>query len=383
MKPVIQPGKFFGHIVRFRTGVSDGELLGATNRFANEHNFQVRHTFTHSLRGFATNGVMSEVAVERLRSHPLVASVEPDLEVTATAQYIPKSIIRLGGTASSNITTPGAASNPGPVDAHIFVLDTGVQLRHTDLPLTSSRSFVPRETSTDDPVGHGTRVAGVAAAANNSQLVLGIAPGARIHSFKVLDRTGSGALSNIIKALDAVIQFKLANPALQNRIVVNMSLGGYAGTPAYNALDTAIANAVTQHQITVVVAAGNDGIDSTLVTPAHCAEAITVGSYNDSNNAFSSFSNYGAPVDILAPGEGVMTTNLKNTTALVSGTSFSCPAIAGAAAVYLSRNPTATPAQVLAALKALAEAAQTAGTNPAITGAPAGTVTTSAWVRGL
>lgn len=374
----VEVPRFLGHIVRFKDTLPSANVLSLTNILANRHRFQVKHTFVDAIKGFASAQVLPDPIMAALRVDPNVDSIEPDIEITAYGQYIPPSLIRIGGAAAGNITNPGPFSG-----VHVFILDTGVQLNNPDLNVVENKSFVTTERDGNDMNGHGTMVAGVAAAKNNNSYVVGVAPGAPIHAYKVMDKTGSGSLSNIIKGLDAVIQYKRKNSALQNKVVVNMSLGGFAGTNAYNSLDTAIQTAVTTYGITVVVAAGNDSLDASLVTPAHTLEAITVGSFADSTNTFSSFSNYGPVVDILAPGESILTTGMRSTTAVASGTSFSSPAVAGAAAVYLSQNPGASPSQVAQAIVNLSVASSNSGVNAYVNNVPVNTVGTSVFVNGL
>lgn len=375
----VEVPRFLGHIVRFKETVPAANVLSATNVLANRHRFQVKDTFSDAIKGFASSQLLPDNVLAALQADPNVDSVEPDIEVSAYGQYIPPSLVRIGGATSG-----GTIANPGPFSTvRVFVLDTGVQLNHPDLNVVENKSFVRAERDGNDLNGHGTMVAGVIAARNNAAYVVGVAPGAPIHAYKVLDKSGSGALSNIIKGLDAVIQYKRNNALLQNRIVVNMSLGGFAGSTAYNSLDSAIRTAVNTYGITVVVAAGNESLDASLVTPAHTAEAITVGAYADSTNAFSAFSNYGPAVDVLAPGESILTTGMRSTTAVASGTSFSSPAVAGAAAVYLSKNPTATPAQVAQAIIDLATSSSSGGTNAYVSNVPANTVNISLFVNGL
>ncbi len=160
-------------------------------------------------------------------------------------------------------------------------------------------------------------------------------------------------------------------------MVVNISFGADVGTSTYNALDEAIASSIAQG-VVYVIAAGNEGIDAEHVTPAHVAEAITVGAY-DQNNQFASFSNYGRLLDLLAPGLDIASssneTGAKKPPVLMSGTSMAAPHVAGAAALYLSQHPAATPQQVR---NALVNAGQTW-----VTGAPAGTTHTSVYVGGF
>ena len=110
------------------------------------------------------------------------------------------------------------------------------------------------------------------------------------------------------------------------------------------------------------------------MTPAHVEGAITVGAY-DPLNGFAPFSNYGPVVDLLAPGVDVLTISIGKKQlplALSTGTSFATPHVSGAAALYLSQHPTATPAEVQ---KALVAAGQ-----PSIWGTPDGTTNKTVWV---
>ncbi len=157
-------------------------------------------------------------------------------------------------------------------------------------------------------------------------------------------------------------------------MVINMSFGADIGTTEYNALDLAVQAAIDAG-ITVVIAAGNEGIDASTITPAHVADAITVGAY-DVYNRFAYFSNYGPIVDLQAPGVDILSTG--NGTkgswkgVLMSGTSTAAPHVAGAAALYLSQHPSASPAEVREALLANA--------IDIVHGAPVNTTTRSVWV---
>jgi subtilisin family serine protease len=221
--------------------------------------------------------------------------------------------------------------------------------------------------------------AGCAAAKDNNSHVVGVAPGAKIHSYKVLDQNGSGTFADIIAAVDGVIQYRQAHTS--DPMVMNMSLGGYTGSTTYNSLDLAVVSAVQDNNITVVVAAGNDSADASNYTPAHVQEAITAGAYTI-NNQFANFSNFGSVVDILAPGEDVLTTSPGSMMAIVSGTSFSSPYVAGAAGLYLSKNPSASPSTVANQLKQLASQSYN-GANPQITLLPANTTGNSLYVANI
>ena len=124
------------------------------------------------------------------------------------------------------------------IDCDIFIIDTGIS-NHPDLNVVEMRNFALGEAwSEADQCGHGTHVAGTAAARDRGAGIVGVAPGARLHGMKALDATGSGQMSWVIAAIDYISETKLRNPA--RPIVANLSLGFYSGNSSYNALDDAI-----------------------------------------------------------------------------------------------------------------------------------------------
>ena len=203
-----------------------------------------------------------------------------------------------------------------------------------------------------DESGHGSHIAGTIGAHNNLHGVVGIAPSVRIHSLKVLNAQGQTDITTLMAAVDYVTRAKRANPDWP--IVVNMSLGVDIGTTAYNILDEAIEASIAEGVI-YVAAAGNEGRNADTYSPAHVQDVITVGSY-DENQAFSYFSNHGASVDLLAPGENIISlSHLKDETRsfqsiLMSGTSHAAPHVTGAVARYLGEKPLATAGEVQEAL---------------------------------
>jgi subtilisin family serine protease len=185
----------------------------------------------------------------------------------------------------------------------------------------------------------------------------------------VLDCNGSGSYSTIIAGIDWV------SSHASKGSVANMSLGGSASTAVDDAVRRSIAAGVTY-----AVAAGNSNADACSSSPARTAEAITVGA-TDSNDARASFSNYGSCVDVFAPGVGITSAygSGDTATARMSGTSMASPHVAGAAALILSANPSATPAQVR---ELLVSSAVSGKVTNAGTGSPnkllyAGTVSTT------
>jgi subtilisin len=243
----------------------------------------------------------------------------------------------------------------------IAILDTGSG-PHADLNVVGGVNCVTPGGSFNDDHGHGTHVAGTAAARDNAASVVGVAPGARIWSVKVLNSAGSGTFSQIVCGIDWVT-------ARASTIeVANMSLSGSGAndTCAGSALHRAICNSVGRG-VTYAVAAGNSNTDANSFVPATYSEVITVSALADFNglpgggapatcrpdvdDTFADFSNHGLDVDLIAPGVCILSTARGGGLATFSGTSMASPHVAGAAALYKAVvNPAATPAQVRSAL---------------------------------
>ena len=272
---------------------------------------------------------------------------------------MPWSVAYIGGKESSTISGDGQ----GTVPVDVFILDTGVT--HPDINVVSSRDFRTSSSGADpvDQDGHGTHVAGIAAAIDNQTGLVGVAPGARVHNYKVLDDDGLTEVSVVLAAVEELIAIRTEHP--ERPMVVNLSLGEDIGTTAYTALDEAL-DLLTSLGAVVVVAAGNQGQDAAVVSPAHVESVITVGAH-DADGVLADFSNFGPVVDILAPGVAVVSLTPDDTgnapPARMSGTSMAAPHVTGAAALFLSTRPSATPADVRAALFASARSGISAGSS--------------------
>ncbi|WUL56325.1 S8 family peptidase [Amycolatopsis sp. NBC_00348] len=195
--------------------------------------------------------------------------------------------------------------------------------------------FVDNDTNADDGYGHGTHVAATIAGSQ-----YGVAKGAQLYPVRVLGSDGSGTTAGVIAGVNWITA-NAKKPA-----VANASLGGGVST----ALDTAVRNSIAAG-VTWAVAAGNSNANASTSSPARVAEAITVAAA-DKTDTRASFSNYGAGVDLFAPGVGITSAWNTNDTATYTGngTSFASPHVAGAAALYLATHTTATAAQVAQAL---------------------------------
>ncbi|HEX2175134.1 MAG TPA: S8 family serine peptidase [Nocardioidaceae bacterium] len=342
----------------------------------------VGNVYRSAIHGYSAR--MSQAAAERLAQTPAVKSVQADTRVTATAQSLPTGINRANADASPTAAIDGADSR---VNADVAVIDTGVDLDHPDLNVyrAGARNCALLGVSPDDQNGHGSHVAGTIGALDNTSGVVGMAPGARIWPVKVLNAAGVGSTSDVICGIDYVT-------ANADQIeVANMSLGG-GGEDDGNCGET---NNDAQHQaicasvaagVTYVVAAGNDSADAANSTPAAYDEVITVSALADFNgqpgggaastcrsdvdDTFANFSNYGADVDLIAPGTCIHSTWMNGGYDTISGTSMASPHVAGGAALYLANNPGATPAQVQSALESAGSSDWNATDDPDSTKEP-------------
>lgn len=261
--------------------------------------------------------------VEAFSEEEGIAYIEEDFEMSIQ-QSVPWGIQRVQAPAVFNRGITGSG-------VRVAVLDTGIST-HSDLSISGGVSFVPGEPTISDGNGHGTHVAGTVAALNNSQGVVGVAPNAQIYGVKVLGANGRGSVSGIAQGLEWA--------AANNMHVANLSLGSDQPSPT---LERAV-NYATSRGVLVVAATGNNGTGS-VGYPARYANAMAVGA-TDQNNNRASFSQYGAGIDIVAPGVGIQSTYPGNRYVSMNGTSMATPHVAGAAALVKQRYPSWNAGQI-------------------------------------
>jgi major intracellular serine protease len=218
----------------------------------------------------------------------------------------------------------------------IAVLDTGCQTDHPDLKgqIIDGKNFTDDyngdESNFEDNNGHGTHVAGTIAAAETGSGVIGVAPDAKLLILKVLSGEGGGSYQGIIDAIHYAVEWRGHNG--ERVRVMNMSLGGPQDIPE---LHEAVKNAV-DHDVAVVCAAGNEG-DGNLDTdefayPGAYNEVIQVGAVNFKGE-LTRFTNTNDEIDLVAPGENILSTYLDSGYSDLTGTSMAAPHVAGALAV--------------------------------------------------
>lgn len=211
----------------------------------------------------------------------------------------------------------------------IAVVDTGVDLNHPDLAskIVTGYDYVNLDSTPQDDNGHGTHVAGIAAAVtNNSTGIAGMCPNCKIMPVKVLNSSGSGTYANIASG----IRYAADHGAK----VINMSLGGTSGsTSLSDAVNYANSKGVLQ-----ACAAGNSNT-SAASYPAYYSACVAVAA-TDSSDYRASFSNYGSWVDTSAPGVSIYATYWNDTYKSLSGTSMATPHVAGLAGLLFSQGRT-------------------------------------------
>jgi serine protease len=398
----VQPGgQYTQFIVKYKAGAAGATASARANAWGKAaRNLGITPREVRSLATGATL-VTSSKALDAqqakdfmtgLAASGAVEYVEPDVRMRASlTPNDPRYGEQWDFTGTNGMRIPGAWNTSTGTGSVVAVIDTGITA-HPDLDanILPGYDFISNSTDARDGNGrdanpqdqgdwytsgecgdssssnsswHGTHVAGtVAAVTGNATGVAGVAPNAKVVPVRVLGKCG-GMLSDIA---DAIIWASggtvsgipaNANPAK----VINMSLGG-GGTCA-STYQNAITSAVNRGT-TVVVAAGNEGTNASSSQPANCSNVVTVAASNNSGG-LSYYSNYGAVVDVTAPGGdtrqsggGILSTLNSGTTtpstasyAWYQGTSMATPHVAGLVALMTSAKPALTPAQVESTLK--------------------------------
>jgi subtilisin family serine protease len=306
--------------------------------------------------------VLTEAGLAKLAAHPHVAKI--DLDVGASV-VLDGSVPLIGADLRHTLGNAGA----GVVAA---VIDTGIDNDHDDLfdslvweecfldfdgeidgvgrcPNGSDRQSGPG--AAEDDTGHGTHVSGIISS-NGVVAPAGVAPGAGIVAIKIFDADANRFVSEIIAALDFIIN----NPQLEVQLI-NMSFaisrsypgecddGGALRMAFVSAFKTLRANGVT-----AFAAAGNNSFKTELTVPACLSNVVSVGASTDADEA-ASFTNSNSSTDVFAPGVNVFSSTPGNRGASFSGTSMSAPHAVGCAALLIESGEAVTPDEIEARLK--------------------------------
>lgn len=338
----VVPGSY---IIVFKNSVRD--VATETANTMNGAGGQVQHVYSHAIKGFAAT--LPETALPAIRHNPNVRYIEADQTVALAQLSSPESPATWGLDRIDQVAL--SPDNKYHFDytgqgINAFIIDTGIRATHTEfgtrvqpgqnfVGTRQGRTLIVDPTDTNDCNGHGTHVAGTVGGT-----VYGVAKAVTLIPVRVLDCGGSGTWSGVIAGIDWVAKETSKRPA-----VANMSLGG-----GYSqSVNAAVAGAVTSG-VTMVVAAGNSNADACSSSPASEPTAITVGA-TDGSDARAYYSNYGACVDIFAPGSGITSAWYTSNTAIntISGTSMASPHVAGVAALALQANVATSPSPVVVA----------------------------------
>ena len=354
------------------------------------------NVYDSALGGFSADLTPSQVRA--LEADPQVQDVLPDemLDLDDGSASVPdeaglgiRTVSNLRANVPAGIRRVGAPRNvlaavdgrDTRVDADVAVLDTGIDRSHPDLNVAGGYNCTGRYRDRwGDGDGHGTHVAGTIGALDNGFGVVGVAPGARLWSVKVLNSHGSGYASWLVCGIDWVTSQRDPRDASRPRFeAANMSISyrdgrdSECGKSERDAIHQAICRSVARGTV-YAVAAGNESHNARFNHPAAYNEVITVSAMADydgraggdghpsdscpywtpeRDDSFAKFSNFGSDVDLIAPGRCVLSTYKGKRYAWMSGTSMATPHVTGAVAVYRALYPSATPQQVKMALQAV------------------------------
>ncbi|EPD52325.1 hypothetical protein HMPREF1210_01678 [Paenisporosarcina sp. HGH0030] len=264
-----------------------------------------------------------------LREDPSVHLVEEDIVLKLNNQ------LEDWGIASTRVPSAWDSGFTGK-GIKVAVIDSGIS-PHSDLDIAGGISTVGYTSSYKDDQGHGTHVAGIIGARNNSFGVRGVAYETEIYAVKAFDRNGEAYLSDLIEGID----WSIAN----GMDIINLSSGTQTSTRSF----LNVVNKAYDSGLLIVAAAGNDGapngLGDTVDFPARYASVIGVGAVNSFFER-APFSSTGPEVEVAAPGVEILSTYLDNQYAYMSGTSMATPYVTGQLALLKQAYPELTNEQL-------------------------------------
>jgi subtilisin family serine protease len=352
-------------VVVFKNSV--GNIGSTTSGLQTKLGFTAAFQYASALKGFAATLTSQQLSL--LSANPAVAYVEPDITFTATGMVA----LKPGETEPVGIRRIGAATTTqvhSSSGVGVAVLDTGIDLTNPDLNAVSGINCVKSGATAQDDNGHGTNVAGIIGANDQGAGVVGVAPGTTLYSVKVLSRSGSGTLSQILCGINWVTAHAAPPPVGLNIKVANMSLAGSGnddgncGNTNHDAEHQAICNSIAAG-ITYVAAAGNNSTSLASYIPAAYHEVLTVTAMTDTDgipggygpapcikgqtdDSYATYSNYAVSTSdqlhtIGAPGTCVVSDAIGGGTSTYYGTSQAAPHVAGTVALCLNDGGVAGP----------------------------------------
>jgi subtilisin family serine protease len=313
---------------------------------------QITRTYQLLFSGAAVT-VASRQVEARIRQLAYVKAVYEDVEVHANLN---ESVPLIGAPA---IWTNYGVTGTG---VKVAIIDTGIDYTHPDLGgcfgpgcrVVGGYDFVNNDADPRDDYGHGTHVAGIVAA---NGTLKGVAPGASLLAYKVLNQNGGGFASNIIAGIERAV--------MDGAKVANLSLGGPGDVN--DPMCTAVDNATAAGMLSVISAGNNGPGFLTIGSPGMARTALTVGA-SSKMDQIANFSSRGYVPDgdhflmkpeVTAPGVDIRSTvpttgpiSDASGYRLLSGTSMAAPHVAGTAALFLQWNSGLSPADIKSRLAA-------------------------------
>ncbi|KAH7327595.1 serine protease [Rhizoctonia solani] len=337
------PVKPDSYVIKFKDGASHDVLAQLAEKLRTSDS-SITHTYT-VWPGFAA--VLKGDSLEYVRKMPGIESMEEDSILSLCEHEIaaPGDMPPRVAKHYEALTSRGYLGAEGK-GVTIYDIDTGVYTGHRCFGgrATVGKNWITGESDQDEN-GHGTHTAGTAACSE-----YGGAGGASVTALKVLNKEGSGSLSDVMDGVNwAFRDFKTGNKVA----IATMSLGAQDVPGLQKSLDEAIQRAV-QGGLHFTVAAGNSNMDAATFTPARVKEANTVGAVDDkNNNQKASFSNWGNLIDVWAPGVNIKSAWIGSPSAenTISGTSMATPYVAGVLAAALGKYGQMSPADLSKALQ--------------------------------
>jgi subtilisin family serine protease len=327
-------------VVRLADGVNIDETVASITR---EAGVSARRIYRSAFPGFAAD--LDYAAVSRLRNDLRVRYVAEDRLVRAAGQVLPTGLSRIQVEKNATASIGGARQ----VDVDVAVLDTGISA-HPDLDVVQQVSF-----TADGPAdrnGHGTHVAGIIGARDNGDQVIGVAPGVRLWNVKVLERDGSGHISDVIAGIEYVMEhadrIAVANLSFAGAGIDDGKCGRNEGDPLHEAVCELV-----EAGVVAVAAAGNEGKEASGTVPAAYRETIAVSAIVDTDgrpggigpasasggdDSFASFSNFGRAIALAAPGVDILSTWNDGTVHRLSGTSMAAAHVTGTVALEVAKG---------------------------------------------
>jgi len=285
------------------------------------------------------------------RSGNAIVEIEPNVMVTGAAFPNDPDLTDLQRSYGLQLTHAegGWAYTRGSNETIIAVIDTGLQLNHPEFAgrIVPGYDFVNNDSDPSDDNGHGTHTAGIIAAGIDNQIgVAGVCPHCRIMPVKVLNQNNAGTWASVANGL--------LYAADHNARVINLSLGAVVSSKT---LESAISYA-QEKGVVIVAAAGNMGIERNFF-PAALAGVIAVSATDNQDQRWN-LSNYGAYIDVAAPGYAIYSTyndlsNYYGGYTYMSGTSMASPYVAGLAGLLISQKPTRTALEITHLITASAD----------------------------